>query len=134
MNYKSKSTPSHRTQEPKVDPTINGDEKSRLGDTWEKDGKVIPLPLVHRANGITLNQVKRNRHVAMYKAEIGNNYEVFEIRIRKGESKFGKYYPARERYPGNEDFGTWAYSLTGRERAEEVFEVITERQRKKSDV
>jgi hypothetical protein len=37
------------------------------------------------------------------KGEFLRGYEVVVIRIRRAEQAFGRFYPEREVYPGNED-------------------------------
>jgi len=37
------------------------------------------------------------------------DYEVFEIRIRPAEKRFGKMYPSTELFPPSEAFGSWAW-------------------------
>lgn len=76
----------------------------------------LPLPTVHRANRLTLIQVKRNESVAMYrgndsasgKDERLDYLEVFVIKRRGEETIRGKVISAREKYPGNEAFGKYA--------------------------
>lgn len=69
------------------------------------------LPKVHKANGYTYTQVMRTESKALYESD-GDFYEVFRIKIRPAEEAFGREYPEREIYPGNEDFGkfAWCYS------------------------
>jgi len=37
-------------------------------------------------------------------------YEVFKIKIDKPKIVFGISLPEREKFPGNEDFGKWAWT------------------------
>ena len=62
----------------------------------------------------TLRQLKRAGMVALY--DLGSEgdmligYEVAVIRVRRAEEAFGKSYPEREVYPGNEDWGMYGWS------------------------
>ena len=38
------------------------------------------------------------------------SYEVFKIRVDKPKVVFGISLPEREKFPGNEDFGKWAWT------------------------
>jgi hypothetical protein len=46
---------------------------------------------------------------------------VFKLRIQPEREIFGKSYPEKERFPGNEDFGIWAWACRTLERAMERF-------------
>lgn len=90
--------------------------------TYEK------LPQLKSKNGYAYRQIKRNDKAAIYEQSIEKDingevglivgYEVFQIQIGKPYSLVQKYgnkkgqvynYPAAERFPGNEDFGKWAW-------------------------
>ena len=51
-------------------------------------------------------------------------YEVFKRRVDKPKIIFGIQLPEREKFPGNEDFGKWAWACTSLERALWRFDVI----------
>ncbi len=74
----------------------------KLSEVVEVSGTGIP--------SLTAKCVKRTAKKAMYYRN-DNVYEVFKIKISKEEEAFGKTYPKREVYPGNEDFGktAWTY-------------------------
>jgi hypothetical protein len=59
---------------------------------------------------LTAKLVIRNDKKALY-LRSDNIYEVFRIKIAEEGEAFGKQYPKREVYPGNEDFGrvAWTY-------------------------
>lgn len=59
---------------------------------------------------MTAMLVARTDTKAIYK-RWDDVWEVFHIVIRKESEAFGKTYPKREVYPGNEDFGktAWCY-------------------------
>jgi len=79
---------------------------------------------------------KRNDKAAIYEQidpsinqVIG--YEVFQIKIAKAYELQGKgadkkiySYPMSERFPGNENFGSWAWSFTNKESAIKKFNEI----------
>jgi len=51
-------------------------------------------------------------------------YEVFKIKVDKPKVVFGIQLNEREVFPANEDFGKWAWSCSGRERAEQKFQYL----------
>jgi len=57
---------------------------------------------------VTATIIIRTRKKAMYYRSDGC-YEVFKIVIAPAQIVFGKSYPKREVYPGNEDFGFTAW-------------------------
>jgi hypothetical protein len=48
-------------------------------------------------------------------------YEVFRLKISKAKEVFGDIMPEREVFPGNEDFGVWAWSYRNLEKAYEKY-------------
>lgn len=72
------------------------------------------LDLEIKTNGRTYTQVKRTDTKAMYKSDDGV-IEVFKIKIAPAAEIYGKQYPDRESYPGNELFGVSAYCYSSRE-------------------
>ena len=76
---------------------------------------VRPLPLEISHSDHKCVQVWRDethavyKHFGAYGQYIG--WEAIRIKLRKPEIAFGKSYPWREVYPGNEDFGTYALSV-----------------------
>jgi len=80
-----------------------------------------PLPVEVALHGIgipgaTAKLVRRTATKAMY-SRFDSAWEVFRIQTVEAGTVFGKDYPAREVYPGNEDFGATAWCYHG-ERAE----------------
>ena len=87
-------------------------------------GKVEKLPLKLRKNGFNYTQVCRGWRSFVYEQLITPEikyFEVFELRIQPEREKFGKLYPTKERFPGNEDFGVWAWTCRTLEKAMERF-------------
>lgn len=64
-----------------------------------------------KSNNRIYKQVKRTSDKAMYKSDDGI-IEVFKIKIAPEAEIYGKKYPEREVYPGNEDFGKIAWCFT----------------------
>jgi len=79
-----------------------------------------------KTNGTLYSLVKRESWKAMYRAESGQ-YEVFKIKIMPETEIFGKIIPEREKFPGNEDFGKFAWCLSSREKAEEIYNNLIEK-------
>lgn len=64
--------------------------------------------------------------VAMYSLKLGEGgqiagYEVFRIKVDKPCMAFGKMQPEKEHFPGNEEFGSFAWSWLTLEQAEQCF-------------
>jgi len=88
---------------------------------------MIHVPLKLRKNGYDYTQVLRGRRSCLYEQHVTpriKQYEVFEIRIRPAETIQGKKYPEREKFPSNEDFGSWAWSYTSFEKAKAKFDEL----------
>lgn len=99
------------------------------------------LPEKFRKNGYEYRLIKRNDLVAMYamvwiNEETGEErvhcYEVFLIKVQK--PRFVEFpdggvvkYHAKEKLPSNESFGYTAWAPATVERAEELFEQLTEK-------
>lgn len=58
-----------------------------------------------------MKQVWRDKDTAIYAYPGG--YEVIVVKKAPAEFKFGKNYPAREVYPGNEEWGRLAATRPG---------------------
>jgi len=70
--------------------------------------------------GLTATLIERTKKKAIYLRSDGY-YEVFKIKTKKASSLFGRDYPDREVYPGNEDFGNSAWCFTKKELAYERY-------------
>ena len=64
--------------------------------------------------------LKRTKHKAIYVRD-DKVYEVFRIKVSPPTTMFGKDYPEREVYPGNEDFGSSAWCFNNKGLAEELY-------------
>lgn len=80
-------------------------------------------------NGFLYRIHKRGEKCLIYEQvdtedDITIAYEVFKRRIDKPKVIFGIQLPEREKFPGNEDFGKWAWSCVSIEKALWRFDVI----------
>jgi len=82
-----------------------------------------------KTNGTTYSLVKRTSWKAMYKAE-GGQYEVFKVKVLPATEMFGNPVPEREKFPGNEDFGKFAWCLSSREKADEIYDGLIKKVKK----
>ena len=51
-------------------------------------------------------------------------YEVFKVKVDQPKVVFGIQLNEREIFPGNEDFGKWAWASRYKDRSEQIFERI----------
>lgn len=65
--------------------------------------------------------IKRTDDKAIYKRNDGV-YEVFKIKIQEKREAFGREFPHKEMYPGNEDFGNSAWCYVGKDQALKRYE------------
>lgn len=94
--------------------------------------------------GFIYNKVKRNNFKAIYSQhnidDCGNEilepigYEVFRISVLKEGELFGIYYPEREKFPADRDFGVTAWSYRTLASAEKKYEEINEVQSNQSNL
>ena len=87
------------------------------------------LPEQIKRNGFIYDLEKRGNKTLMYKqtdaeADFVCAYEVFKIKVDQPKVIFGISLPEREVFPGNEDFGKWAWAISSKERAYEKFEYL----------
>lgn len=80
-------------------------------------------------NGYLYKLYKRGTKAMMYEQTYPDDgstcaYEVFKIRIDKPKVIFGISLPEREKFPGNEDFGKWAWAHTKLDKALDHFDNI----------
>ena len=85
-----------------------------------------------KKNGFVYKFYKRGKKALIYLQtdperddEVGS-YEVFKIRIDKPKVIFGISLPEREKFPGHEDFGKWAWACSTMDRAMSRFNEIEE--------
>lgn len=85
------------------------------------------LPEKIKRKGFVYELEKRGTKALIYRQiddedNIVVAYEVFKIKVDKPKVVFGIQLNEREVFPANEDFGKWAWSCSGRERAEQKFQ------------
>jgi hypothetical protein len=85
----------------------------------------VPVKLskeIKLKNGLpgTAKQIKRIKDIAIYKVS-DTNYEVIKVRVTKGSHLKGIFYPERETYPSNEQWGQYAWTYIQRNHAERKF-------------
>jgi len=73
--------------------------------------------------GMTAKLVVRTDSKAIY-WRWDKVWEVFRIKISPEAIVYGKKYPKREVYPGNEDFGSIAWAYKSERLARERYEVL----------
>ena len=90
--------------------------------------EIRKLPMEYPLYGNKFKQIKKTDKAVIYAAEEGDStiYEVFCVKVAKATviKMNNSTIPARERIPGNEDFGKWAWTTRSEERANAIFEEI----------
>lgn len=92
----------------------------------------LQLPSSYSKSGYKYVLVKQNDKGAIYKQDKKHShvYEVFEKRISDaGEAVIGGKnvkFEAKYKIPANEDFGKWAFSVMGYERANQILDGFPE--------
>jgi hypothetical protein len=87
----------------------------RLPEVVTIEGTGIP--------NLTAKLIERTDKKALY-LRSDNIYEVFRIKIQKATEMFGRTYPRKEVYPGNECFGLWAWTYREEKNARRKYEQI----------
>lgn len=80
-------------------------------------------------NGFVYTLYKRGEKAMIYEqydpeVEMVVAYETFRLKVDKPKVVFGIELGEREIFPGNEDFGKWAWACSTKERALERFDRI----------
>ena len=87
---------------------------THTNDIFEENTAFLPLPDFYRKNSYDFFLVKREGDVAIFEQKDNDKliaYEVFEIRKQKA-AEFGNVkYEAKEKCPGNEEWGINAYTV-----------------------
>jgi len=93
------------------------------------------LPTTFTIKGFTHKQISRNSVAAVYAKWDGHalrGYEVFKIKKQPHKTRVidGEeiHYPAKERYPTDEEFGHGAFFIQNWAEAEEKFWQITQKE------
>jgi len=91
----------------------------------------LELPIAFSKSGFIYTQLDKSDEAYLYEkkhAESGFvTYEVFEHKETFIFEDFDKKILSdrkKVRYPGNEDFGSWAYAITDFEKAEDKFNLL----------
>jgi len=74
---------------------------------------MIPLPTEFKSKGFLHRQVMRSGNIAIFerwKPSQTHHFEVILIRVQKPSHRFGKDYPAKERYPSAAEWGVFAWT------------------------
>ena len=87
----------------------------KLTEVVEISGAGIPQ--------LTATLVKRTDKKAIYK-RWDDVWEVFRIKVASPTEIYGRTYPEREVYPGNEDFGATAWCFSSEESAMRMYDNI----------
>jgi hypothetical protein len=74
---------------------------------------------------LTARLVNRDGRLCLYERS-DNVWEVFWVKEEPAAEAFGRSYPAREVYPGNEDFGRIAWCYSSEEVAKREFRRLLE--------
>ena len=71
-------------------------------------------------NGFTHELIERNDMICLVKRSKRehSHYEVVRLRIEKDKERFGKFYPEHERYPSDEDWGSYGFTYPAADLAE----------------
>jgi hypothetical protein len=82
-----------------------------------------------RKNGFIYTLQKKGKRAYVYEQYCPENdkivgWEVFQIKVDKPKVVFGVELGEREIFPGNEDFGKWAWSYSSLERVEEKYQYL----------
>lgn len=81
---------------------MNQQTLERLPKTYTTQGGFVHTQQIRGLNSVVFKKE--------HPIQGTTSYEVFQIKAQKGQEVFGKSYPPKERVPGNEDFGGWAWA------------------------
>lgn len=74
-------------------------------------------------HGLKAKLVDRQGNICVYQ-RTDNVFEVFIVKVSPAVETFGKSYPEREKYPGNEDFGYTAWCYSNEDNARKKFKML----------
>jgi len=100
---------------------------NRYGPVLQNCNNSIPVPPQKLYHGFDYTQVCRGARSCLYQQTLHGKtiaFEVFKISIQPETIINGVVYPARERWPKNEDFGKTAWSYLTFDKAKTHFEKI----------
>lgn len=85
----------------------------------------ITLPFVLKKNSFKYTQLHRGSRSCIYEQRVSEKtryYEVFLIRLSQEKLlPNGKILPVKEKFPADEDFGTWAWTYPTLQAAQRKF-------------
>jgi hypothetical protein len=90
--------------------------------------ELLPVKLKVTGTGIPKlysSLIERNGKVCLYERS-DSYYEVFIVQVSPAVLTFGKFYPEREVYPGNDDFGKTAWCFRDKDNAYKQFRRLVE--------
>jgi hypothetical protein len=78
---------------------------------------MTPLQFPFIRDGFTHELLERHGLICLVKRSKPTHwhYEVVRLKIRPAEERFGKWYPERESYPSNEEWGTYGFTYLSTE-------------------
>ncbi len=85
---------------------------------------MIPHPTDFSANGFRFTQVAREGPIALFrrcKPGGAGHFELVRLREVEASEIYGRDYPAREVYPGNEKWGTDGFTVMDEKEARKRF-------------
>ncbi len=89
------------------------------------------VPVEFGANGLKYRQVTRAGQVAVYsvQSKAGKIYgfEVVMLKIAPACTFMGEFFPDREVYPSNQDFGSTGWYFPSRKDSERLFQELCKR-------
>ena len=91
----------------------------RLPDILKPKGTGIP--------GLVAKLIIRDGEICLYERSDGC-FEVFKVQVSPAVDAFGRSYPEREVYPGNEDFGKTAWCISHLENAIKKYNALVQNQ------
>lgn len=99
---------------------MSKDELLKVAESME----FRPLPNTYTNTGIEYRLLKRGKKSCIYRSVDNKYFEVFRIKELKPNIIMGNPVPRREKIPGNEEFGTWAWCVRSEDRANAIYEEI----------
>ncbi|WP_235299531.1 hypothetical protein [Portibacter marinus] len=93
--------------------------------------EVYKLNNIIKKNGFIYQQIRRSAKAAIYKqvdpkTEDVIAFEVFKISIQRSRTFEGRFFPKKEKFPSNEDFGKIAWSVKSLARALLIFNKLNQ--------
>lgn len=101
---------------------------AKPGAATGPDTGVKKLPMNYPNDDMIMVQVERTDKAAMYKSQDDDIWEVFKVNVMPAKTihpkGVEKRIPAREKVPGNEEFGLWAWSYSDEAKAREKYDEL----------